>query len=96
MEELKFIERENMHMGDALEGIHNYYNYYRDSFIKEAMDFTKKFYEDSADTFDFDLGRLCVRPDYHRFFDCFSDFVFGVLFGDYRCGRKLVEDGKNV
>ena len=35
MEEFKFVEKENMYMGDALEGIHNYYNYYRDSFTKE-------------------------------------------------------------
>lgn len=55
MEEFKFVEKENMYMGDALEGIHNYYNYYRDSFIKEAMDFTEKLYENSSDTFDFDL-----------------------------------------
>lgn len=55
MEEFKFVEKENMYMGDALEGIHNYYNYSRDSFIKEAMDFTEKLYENSADTFDFDL-----------------------------------------
>lgn len=55
MENVKFIEKEDMYMGDALEGIHNYYNYYRDSFIKEVMDLTEKFYENSADTFDFDL-----------------------------------------
>lgn len=55
MENVKFIEKEEMYMGDALEGIHNYYNYYRDSFIKEVMDSTEKFYENSADTFDFDL-----------------------------------------
>lgn len=55
MENIKFIEKEEMYMGDALEGIHNYYNYYRDSFIQEVMDLTEKFYENSADTFDFDL-----------------------------------------
>ena len=55
MEKFKFIEKENLYMGDALEGIHNYYNYYRDSFTKEIMDFTEKLYENSADTFDFDL-----------------------------------------
>ena len=55
MKNIKFIEKENMYMGDAFEGIHNYCNYYRDSFIQEVMDLTEKFYENSADTFDFDL-----------------------------------------
>ena len=55
MEELKLIEREDLYVGDAFEGTHNYYNYCRVPFIKEAMDFTEKLYENSADTFDFDL-----------------------------------------
>lgn len=58
MEEPKFIERENLYVGDAFEGTHNYYNYCRDPFIKEAMDFTKKFYENHTSIFDFDLDDL--------------------------------------
>ena len=55
MKELRLIEKGNLYVGDAFEGTHNYYNYCRDSFIKESMDFTEKLYENSADTFDFDL-----------------------------------------
>lgn len=55
MKELKFVEEKDLYRGDDFEGIHNYYNYYRDSFIKDFMDFTEKFYENSAESFDFDL-----------------------------------------
>ena len=56
MDELKLIEREDLYVGDAFEGTHNYYNYCRDPFIKEAMDFTKQFYENHISIFDFDLA----------------------------------------
>lgn len=55
MEELRLIEKGNLYVGDAFEGTHNYYNYCRDSFIKESMDFTKKFYENHTSILDLDL-----------------------------------------
>ena len=63
MEEPKFIERENLYVGDAFEGTHNYYNYCRDPFIKEAIDFTSKFYENHTSIFDFDLDELDELDD---------------------------------
>lgn len=63
MKELKFVEKEDLYVGDAFEGTHNYYNYCRDSFIKESMDFTKKFYENHTSIFDFDLDELDELDD---------------------------------
>ena len=45
MEEFKVLDEKNFYMGTDLEGIHNYHNYYKDSFTKDFMDFNKKFYE---------------------------------------------------
>ena len=63
MKELKLVERENLYVGDAFEGTHNYYNHCRDSFITESMDFTKNFYEKHTSIFDFDLDELDELDD---------------------------------